>query len=363
VLGDEGRFDEAHTALAQAMRVAKACDDSVLVARAQVERMLAQLQVDPEGVARRASRLGGALSRTLTEDDDHAGLARLWHLRALLSWIRGRAGDASDCWRWAAEQASLAADDRTLADALGWEASAATQGPTPVDEAFARCSEILGRLTTNPWAAALVQHQVACLHAMRGEFDRAFALLDEANEALAGFSPTVDAAVSHPEVHVSLLAGDPVRAERHLRAGRRQLESMGEKAVLASTEALLGMAVLAQGRVEEADRLGRRSARLATDDDLSAQVLWRRVRAVALASQDRLQEAQKLARDAVALAEQMDYLNDHAAALEDLAHVHGLAGDPTRAQDAREAALEIYRRKGNAVSSVRLERAMAEFVA
>jgi tetratricopeptide (TPR) repeat protein len=138
---------------------------------------------------------------------------------------------------------------------------------------------------------------------------------------------------------------------------------MGEKAVLASTEALLGMAVLAQGRVEEADRLGRRSARLATDDDLSAQVLWRRVRAVALASQDRLQEAQKLARDAVALAEQMDYLNDHAAALEDLAHVHGLAGDPTRAQDAREAALEIYRRKGNAVSSVRLERAMAEFVA
>jgi ATP/maltotriose-dependent transcriptional regulator MalT len=253
----------------------------------------------------------------------------------------------------------LATDDRTLADALGWEASAATQGPTPVEEAFARCTEILGRLTTNPWAAALVQHQVAGLHAMRGEFDRAFALLDDANEALAGFSPTVDAAVSHPEVLVSMLAGEPARAERHLRSGRRQLEAMGEKAVLASTEAMLGMAVLAQDRVEEADRLARRSARLATDGDLAAQVMWRRVRAGALAGQGRLREAERLARDAVALAERTDYLNDHAGALEDLAVVREAAGDSQEARHARESALDVYRRKGNAVSSVRLEQAIA----
>jgi class 3 adenylate cyclase/tetratricopeptide (TPR) repeat protein len=359
VLGEEGRFDEANAALVQATRVAKACDDSALVARAQVERMLAQLQVDPEGVARQASRRGARLSATLSEAEDHAGLARLWHLRGLLSWIQARAGDASECWRWAAEHASLATDDRTLADALGWEASAATQGPTPVEEAFARCTEILGRLTTNPWAAALVQHQVAGLHAMRGEFDRAFALLDDANEALAGFSPTVDAAVSHPEVLVSMLAGEPARAERHLRSGRRQLEAMGEKAVLASTEAMLGMAVLAQDRVEEADRLARRSARLTTDGDLAAQVMWRRVRAGALAGQGRLREAERLARDAVALAERTDYLNDHAGALEDLAVVREAAGDSQEARHARESALDVYRRKGNAVSSVRLEQAIA----
>jgi tetratricopeptide (TPR) repeat protein len=229
----------------------------------------------------------------------------------------------------------------------------------PVDEAFGRCSEILGRLATNPWAAALVQHQVAALHAMRGEFDRAFLLLDEAHEALAGFSPTVDAAVSYPEVVVSMLAGRPERAERHLRAGRRQLQAMGEKAVLASTEALLGMALLAQGRVEEADRLARRGAHLATDDDLSAQVMWRRVRAIVLSEQGRPRDGQRLARDAVALSETTDYLNDHAGALEDLARVHDLAGDPKAAGGAREAALDVYRRKGNAVSCVRLERTIA----
>jgi tetratricopeptide (TPR) repeat protein len=134
---------------------------------------------------------------------------------------------------------------------------------------------------------------------------------------------------------------------------------MGEKAVLASTEAMLGMAVLAQGRVEEADRLGRRSARLATEGDLSAQVLWRRVRAVALAQQQRLRDAERLARDAVTLAERTDYLNDHAGALEDLARVHDASGDRDAAQSAREAALDVYRRKGNTVSSVRLERALA----
>src|SRR5207248_9359101 len=138
--------------------------------------------------------------------------------------------------------------------------------------------------------------------------------------------------------------GKPARAERHLRAGRRQLDAMGEKAVLASTEALLGMAVLAQGRIEEADRLARRCARLATDGDLSAQVLWRRVRAVALAQEDRLREAERLARDAVALAERTDYLNDHAGALEDLARVHEAAGDAEAARSARQAGLDAYRR-------------------
>ncbi len=249
-----------------------------------------------------------------------------------------------------------------LADALGWEASALIHGPTPVDEAFARCNEILKRLHGNPWAEALVHHQVAALHAMRGEFDRAFALLDDANTVLAGFSPTVDAAVSHPEVLVSMLASDPARAERHLRAGRRQLEAMGEKAVLASTEALLGMVVLAQGRSAEADRLARRSATLTTDGDVSPQSLWRRVRALVLAERGRLQDAERLARDAVALAERTDWLNDHAGALEDLATVCNIAGHTDDARAARAEALDVYRRKGNAVCTVRLERTLTRQV-
>ena len=155
----------------------------------------------------------------------------------------------------------MAGDERMLADALGWEASALTHGPTPVDEAFARCNEILERLHGNPWAEALVHHQVAGPARDAGRVRaRRSRCSTRRTTVLAGFSPTVDAAVSDPEVLVSMLASDPARAERHLRAGRRQLEAMGERAVLASTEAMLGMAVLAQGRSAEADRLARRSA-------------------------------------------------------------------------------------------------------
>jgi class 3 adenylate cyclase/tetratricopeptide (TPR) repeat protein len=360
VLREEGRFAAAQDALAEAVRLADGRGDTALEARAQVERLLGRLQVDPDGVARAASRQGGRLMRALEEAGDHAGLARLWHLRALLAWIRAQAGEAAGCWRRAAVEARQAGDGRMVSDALGWEASALTHGPTPVEEAFGRCDEILARLRGDPWAEALAHHQVAGLHGMRGEFDRAFDLLDEANAVLAGFSPTVDAAVSHPEVLVSLLANDADRAERHLRAGRRALAAMGERAVLASTEAWLGMAVLAQGRHPEADRLARRAARLTTADDLSPQALWRRIRAVVLVSRGRTADAERLADEAVALAAQTDVLNEHAGALEDLGHVHAVAGHARDARRAREAALVLYRRKENAVSTVRLERLVAD---
>ena len=59
---------------------------------------------------------------------------------------------------------------------------------------------------------------------------------------------------------VELLAGNPDAAERSLRQGYAALEEMGEKAVLSTTAAFLGQALVAQGRVDEAGGT-RRSAR------------------------------------------------------------------------------------------------------
>jgi class 3 adenylate cyclase len=354
VLREEGQFTASENTLDEALSLATGRNDAAVESRARLERLLTRLQIDPDEVARLTDRHGAGIERALAEADDHAGLARLWHLRALLAWIRAQAGEAATCWRRAAVEAQQAGDDRILADALGWEASAITYGPTPAAEGLSRCAQIVQQLGRNPWAEALAHHQVAGLHGMRGEFDQAFALIDQANAVLAGFSPTVDAAVSHPEVLVSMLAGDSARAERHLRAGRRVLSAMGERAVLASSEALLGLVVLAQGRADEADRHARRAARLATEDDLSPQAIWRRVRAVVLAGRGRLGDAERLADEAVALAASTDYLNEHAGALEDLGRIHDLAGRRRDAQRARAEALELYLRKGNVVSAVQL---------
>ena len=213
-----GRFREAEASLAEARRVAKRRSDQALDARAQVERLLTRLQIDPEGVARGTARSGPGLERTLTAAGDHAGLARLWHVRALLWWIRAQSAEAERAWRRAMDEALVAGDGRLVSDAVGWEAASMSLGPTPVREAIERCREICRMLTGDPWAGALALQPLASLEAMRGEFDTAFRLLDESNAVLAGFSPSLDAAVSHPEMYVSVLAGDLDRAERHLRA-------------------------------------------------------------------------------------------------------------------------------------------------
>ena len=148
-------------------------------------------------------------------------------------------------------------------------------GPTPVEHCDRPVPGDLRNPDDDPWDEALALQPLASLHAMRGEFSTAFALLDDSAATLAGFGPTLDAAVSHPEVFVAILAGDLERAERHLKAGRRILEQMGERAVLASTEAHLAQVALMAGRDTEAARIARRCAALATEDDASPQALWR----------------------------------------------------------------------------------------
>ena len=300
VLREEGLLTEAESALAAAIHLAASSGDTAMDARAQVERLLARVQVDPDRVARLAERNGARLELALEEAGDRAGMARLWHLRALLAWIGARSAGAEQAWRRAAIEAELAGDQRMVDDARGWEASSMYIGPTPVDAAIERCLEILAGLATNPWAAAIALPPLAGLRAMRGELDVAIALVDESRAALAEFGPTLDGACINPaEVTVLVLRGDLGAAERRLRASCRQLERMGERAVLASTEGYLAQVLLAQGRIREAGRSARRCRDLAAAGDVSAQVLWRQAQARVLLAGDRLAAAEQLARQAV----------------------------------------------------------------
>jgi class 3 adenylate cyclase/tetratricopeptide (TPR) repeat protein len=349
VYREQGRFRESESVLREARSLAVDAGDPALEARAQVARLVSRLQVDPDAVGRLLRRRGDGLERALEEAADHGGLAQLWHVRALLWWIKCQSGEAERAWRRAADEAMQAADERLFADLIGWEATSTAVGPTPVDTAIVRCTEIRAILKQDPWAEALALQPLASLHAMRGEFDEAFALLDESAATLAGFGPTVDAAVSHPEVFVAVLAGDLDRAERHLRTGRRLLEQMGERAVLASTESYLAQVALLSGRAAEADRLARRCAALATEDDAWAQVAWRQVRARVLAGRGQTRRALEYARQAVDIAMTTDHLNTLGDSLADLAVVLEAAGSHDEAAEALNRAIAVYEAKGNIV--------------
>jgi tetratricopeptide (TPR) repeat protein len=210
-----------------------------------------------------------------------------------------------------------------------------------------------------PAAAAHVLQPLAALHAMAGRFERARELLATSDAAFEELGLTLTSAVSHHAAMVELLAGDAVAAEQSLRRAYGALEEMGDRAMLSTTAALLAQALLAQRRDEEAERFAELSERLAAPDDLITQVLWRGVRARALAGRGDSKEAWRLARQAVALSERSDFVNDRGDALVDLAIVHRHAGDLEHSRAALDGALRLYERKGNAVAAGRVRADLA----
>src|SRR4029453_9877036 len=90
-----------------------------------------------------------------------------------------------------------------------------------------------------------------------------------------------------------------------------------------------------------------------TEDDVTGQNVWRRVRARALSARGEHAEAVRLAREAEALFEGTDALVDHGEALLDLALVLHAAGHVDDASSAATEALALYERKENIVETGR----------
>ncbi|MGH3039882.1 MAG: adenylate/guanylate cyclase domain-containing protein, partial [Gaiellaceae bacterium] len=200
---------------------------------------------------------------------------------------------------------------------------------------------------------------LAGLQAMSGRFDEARPLLAQ-GRAISdelGFRVWV-AGFSLAAGDIEMLADDPVAAERELRRGYEALEAMGERGLLATVAAELARAVCFQGRYEEAERLTRVSEELARPLDVAAQISWRDVRAMSIASRGQLAEAEAVARDALQAVEQTDDLNRQARVLLDLADIVRRAGPEAEAASFEERALALFERKGNLVSAEKARSAL-----
>ena len=146
---------------------------------------------------------------------------------------------------------------------------------------------------------------------------------------------------------LELLAGEPIAAEKALRASYDALASMGDRAYFATRAAELAEAVYQNGRHAEAWSLTETAATTGGSDDLPTQFLWRAVRAKLLAVYGRADEAEELARAALALTEGTDVLSLRATIVLDLAEVLGRSGRAHEAAAARVQALELFEQKGN----------------
>jgi DNA-binding SARP family transcriptional activator/class 3 adenylate cyclase len=348
-LFEAGRMSDATRVLEKA--IARAPEPR-LRARAQVERELVRLETEMNvGTEQEQGVISAAMPVLEGEGDDY-GMCRVWFLRGRLAWELGTAAVADEAWREAAEAAQRARRQRELFEVIGWRALAAVIGPTPVDEAIRDCEAFRELVRASPIATASTLNPLAVLHAMKGEFEIAEGLLEQAGEMLHELGG-IGSGVSHLETFARLLAGQPALAEARLRADVETLSSMNAEAALATTTALLATVVYAQGRTEEAGELSRMSERRAAAEDTTTQVLWRGVQAKVLASEDRCDEAEALAREAVALAEPTDLLLHRGDAMLDLAEVLRTCGRTEESDQAARTALQLHELKGNLAAAAR----------
>jgi tetratricopeptide (TPR) repeat protein len=239
---------------------------------------------------------------------------------------------------------------------VGDLAAALFYGPTPVPDAIGRCESLLAEADLGGEAILLLF--LADLEAMREQPDAARSHLDRAEAFYAELGQgrfAVPICASHRAV-VEMLAGNLDAAESALRARYEALETMGDRASLATCAAALAEVVCRSGRTEEANTWSRAAAKLVSDDDVPTQFLTRAVRARLLALQGDAENAEALAREAAALSSTTDSLSQRADVTLDLAEVLLRCGQTEQAVEVGTAALALYEQKGN-LSGVRRARA------
>ena len=348
-LFEAGRISEATAILDEAIAGAR---KPWLGARARVEREFVRLEAETSVGTEHARRVADEVLPVLERAGDDHGQCRAWCLRAQAAWIAGHVARADDAWGEATACAQRAQDERELFAILGWRATAAVLGPTPVDEGIRRCERLRDLVGTSPVAVAWVANALAPLHAMRGEFETADRLVEEANETIHQLG-SLHSSVSHMEAIVRLIEGQHALAERALRSDVDTLTSMSHGDLLATTYAMLAQAVYGQARFTEVGELCRAAADTAAPDDIVTQVIWRSVEAKLLVREGRCDRALALTREAVALIEPTDLLSHWGDAMLDVAEVLRACSSVEEYHDAARVALSSYRQKGSAVGVAR----------
>lgn len=347
-----GRLDEAERLLEQAQESARAADDLALAELARLDQHFILLQTRPEATLDALARATDNAYVSFTETANDTGLARVWRLRAELDWMACSYGGTTLALEQALAHARRAGDTREESAITVWLASCLALGPTPAQEAVARCHELLTQMRGSRRVEAAVCTVLGYLTAMAGTPDPAREFIRRGRQRHEELG--LSFARAHWTVFSGmalLLVGDLAEAEAELRWGYQTLRDMGERAGLSTVAAYLARALTAQRRFDEAQELTLESEQAAAVGDLASQVAWRATRVLCRLAAGDPASAEEISRAAVTLAEGTDDLELKGFAHAGLAAVLTAVDDPRAAAGEREAAAAAYLAKGDVVSA------------
>jgi tetratricopeptide (TPR) repeat protein len=296
----------------------------------------------------------GPLEETVTEAKrlgDTAILAEgLMRLGVMSSWL-GNNRRAEELLRRSLEHARSGAHSHIASDAVHWLSIVLLWGPTPVEQALSELRRLDESTPVSQMARAHLRAIEGTMLALTGDFESGRRLAAEGRLEVLELGHRVQyAGLSQPAAMIELLADDAPAAERMLREAHEILRQAGERGYLSTAAAVLGLALVQQGRYEEGELLADESRELGTDDDVITQIYWRMVKAVALAAKGDVDEARLLAAEALELTYRTDDSFD--IPMVTLALFDVLA--PESLREFLERALTACEAKGNAVSAVQI---------
>ncbi len=360
-LRSAGELRRARDLLTRTVESSSAGGDRRLELRASIELAHLGLFSDQEVEAADLIRLTDAAIPVFEAVGDDRSLGRAW---LSVGEAYGAHTSQHRAWQEAAERA-LVHYERAgwpISTCVAHVAAALYHGPTPASEAIDRCKSLSLYVRRNEPRHAGVLLVVAGLEAMRGNVDVARRIFDEARGTYEelGQRQNATVATAWAKSQIELLAGELDAAAEVLTASCARFEDIGAREPLATAAADLADVLYMQRRDEEAEHWALISERHARPDDVSAQFLWRCIRAKLMARRGTFEAADALTREAVALVERTDALNRNAKVLLDRAEVVRSQGRSEEAIPLVERALDLYERKENRVGADLTKRLLEE---
>jgi tetratricopeptide (TPR) repeat protein len=265
-----------------------------------------------------ATALDGELGRAaeladealqVADADDHEGRFRALDRRARVARWGGRESEAEKY----AEQALEAA---RAAGRKDHEASAALQlagihigrmeedkAEPLIDRALALAAES-GSIVARASAA---QYR-GTLHSVRAQYEEAEGWFTKALDLFREAGLVSEIAWTLRQLGlVAWKSENPARAEKHLRESIRLLAPMQERGTLCESQRLLAQVLLAQGRVDEAEKLALAGRETVSPEDVTSQATTRVALAEVRVAQGRDDEADSLFQEAVEIVDESEH--------------------------------------------------------
>jgi tetratricopeptide (TPR) repeat protein len=257
-----------------------------------------------------AASLDGELGRAaeladealaVVEADDHDGRFRALDRRARVARWAGREVDAEDYLQQALEQARAAArKDHEARAALQLAGIYIGRMEEDKAEPLIARALALAEESGSIVARASAAQSKGMLHRVRRQFEEAEGWLTKALDLYRETASVSEIAwTSRQLAQVAWETGNPSKAEKLFRESIRLLAPMKERGTLCESQRLLAQLLLAEGRIDEAEKFALAGRETVSAEDVLSRATTRIALAQVRAAQARDEEAEVLFREAV----------------------------------------------------------------